>query len=196
MSTNSNPIPAQGNGSENTGNVTFENITYRGYVKLNDKGEIDTLVAKAEVANQTNWRKLEAAGYQLWNENEFKKYIVQSDDGFKLLVPDEAQRLYIIQAGLNYIQNSKANAYMVERKEGDDNSPKYNSEPIDLKEAINDPPSKRALSDSQKMERLMKSMGMSDAEMHAMLGELAKRYAPAETQQISAEAQAEEEEVS
>lgn len=188
MATPVNEVPAQ-----NTGSLTTEKVTYRAYVKLTDKGEIDSLVAKAESANKSNWTKLEAAGNVQWSQNEFTRYIVQSDEGFKLLVPDEAQRLYIVQAGLNYVQNSKANAYMVERKEGDENSPAYNDQTIDLKEAINEPPSKRALTDQQKLERLVKSMGLSADQMNVMFAELAKRFAtPSATAEVEVEAESEE----
>jgi hypothetical protein len=144
---------------------------------LNEKGEIDTLNAKAESANQQSWKKLEASGATQWNENEFIRYVVHSEDGFNMLVPDPTQRVYIIQAGLSYIQNSKANGLMVERKEGDEQSPAYNGETIDLREYINEPPTKRALTDQQKLERLVKSMGLNGDEMNVLFGELAKKFA-------------------
>lgn len=199
MSTTNTPAVPQSNNSEASGNFATEKVTYRSYVKLNDKGEIDSINAKAEAANQASWKKLEASGATLWNTNEFIRYIVHSDDGFKMIVPDEAQRLYIIQAGLNYVQNSKANAYMVEptgAEGADASSPKYNNETIDLKDAINDPPSKRALTDQQKLERLVKSMGLSGDEMQTMFAELAKRFAAQATPALTAETEVTEEAVS
>lgn len=192
MATNTG-ITTQHNGADNSGSLSTEKVTYRAYAKLTEKGEIDTLVAKAESANQSNWKKLEASGSTMWSENEFIKYIVQSDDGFKLLVPDEQQRLYIVQAGLNYIQNSKANSLMLERKEGDENSPASNGITIDLKEAINEPPSKRALTDQQKLERLVKSMGLTGDQMTVMFAELAKRFSSAPATTAVEETETEEE---
>lgn len=192
MSTTQVPaVPA--NGQDEVGNLSTEKITYRGYAKMNDKGEIDTLNAKAESANQQSWKKLEASGATQWNENEFIRYIVHSEEGFSLLVKDPAQRVYIIQAGLSYIQNSKANGLMVERKEGDEQSPAYNGETIDLREAINEPPTKRALTDQQKLERLVKSMGLGEDEMNALFGELSKKFAAQKNTILPAEIEEQEE---
>ena len=177
MGTQSTTVATPANGQDEAGALSTEKVTYRGYAKLNDKGEIDTLNAKAESANQQSWKKLEASGAVQWNENEFIRYIVHTEEGFSLLVKDPAQRVYIIQAGLSYIQNSKANGLMVERKEGDETSPAYNGETIDLREAINEPPTKRALTDQQKLERLVKSMGLNPDEMNSLFGELAKKFA-------------------
>jgi len=158
--------------------LSTEKTTYRGYAKLNEKGEIESLNAKAESNGQVSWNKLEAAGAVLINENEFVRYTISSIEDFKALVPDEAQLIYIAQAGLNYVQNAKANAYMVDLEE-DNITPKYNGQLIDLKEAINDPPSKRSLTDQQKLEKLLKSTGLDAAGIAALLGEAAKRFAEA-----------------
>jgi len=175
------PTPISANGQDNSGSLTQEKVTYRGYAKLDEKGVITDFNSKQESVKNASWEKLEKSGYTLLNQNEFIKYTVNSDDGFKLLVPDEAQRLYIVQAGLNYVQNSKANTFMSERQEGagNENNPAYNEQVIDLRDAINEPPSKRALTDQQKLERLVKQMGLSPEQMGVMFAELQKRFAAA-----------------
>ncbi|HEY4799520.1 MAG TPA: hypothetical protein VII99_10630 [Bacteroidia bacterium] len=174
-----NPTPA--NGQDSSGALSQEKVTYRGYAKLDDKGIITDFQAKQESAKNAAWEKLEKGGYTLLNTVEFIKYTVNSDEGFKLLITDETQRLYIVQAGLNYLQNSKANGYMAERQEGagNENNPAYNDQTIDLREAINEPPSKRALTDQQKLERLVKQMGLSPDQMSLMFAELQKRFSAA-----------------
>jgi len=178
------------NGQDNSGSLSQEKVIYRGYVTLKEDGGIKDFNAKQESVKNLSWTKLEKDGYQQWNQNEFIKYTVNSDEGFNLLVPDETQRLYIIQAGLNYLQNSKANAFMAARQEtaGNENSPTYNDQVIDLREAINEPPSKRALTDQQKLERLVKQMGLSGDQMALMFAELQKRFAaPAQLTEESEE---------
>jgi hypothetical protein len=158
-----------------SGDLSSDKTTYRAYVKLNDKGEIVDKVAKAEVNNQTNWKKLEEEGWQQWNENIVVRYNVKSIPAAQHLVPDEGQFVYVFQTGLNYIQNSKANAIAVESKEGDDAAPAYNNEEIDLREYINIPPSKRALTPLEKLERLLAGLGLDAAAKAALLAQAAKK---------------------
>src|SRR5215472_8672620 len=117
--------PNSANGQDNSGALSQEKVTYRGYAKFDDKGVITDFQAKGESAKNAAWDKLEKSGYTLLNSNE----------GFQLLIPELEQRLYIVQAGLNYLQNSKANGFMQERQEGagNENSPKYNDQVIDLR---------------------------------------------------------------
>ena len=59
-----------------------------------------------------------------------------------------------------------------------------------MKDAINEPPSKRALTDQQKLERLVKQMGLSPKEMQDMFSQLAARFASQaepEAEEVSAE---------
>jgi len=155
--------------------LSTEKVTYRGYVKLTSEGTVDSVKAKAESANQASWKKLEESGHLKLNQNDFLRYSVQDDADFAALVPDVEQRMYIVQAGLNYVQNSKANALMVELEE-DGITPKYNDTEIDLREAINEPPSKRSLSDIQKLERLLKNSGLDAAGIQALLAQAASRF--------------------
>lgn len=175
---------------DTTGALSTEKSTYKAFVKFTDKGDVDTINVKAESANQENWKKLTAAGLTEWNTNEFIRYVVHTKAGFDLLVPSEEQQIYIIQAGLNYIQNAKANAIASEKDETNENNPAHNQETIDLREYINKPPEKRSLTDQQKLERLVKSMGLSADEMQNMFAQLAKNFA---SQQQAAPATEEEE---
>jgi hypothetical protein len=145
-----------------TGDLTTEKVTYRTYVKFAEDGTIDKIVSKAQVKDDANWAKLEKDGWTKFNQNDFIRYTVKSLDAAKLLIPDEKQLVYIFQAGLNYLQNSKANAVNVEIKDGTDTKdvpaePMYNDEEIDLREAINTPPERKSLSPMEKLEKLLAS---------------------------------------
>ena len=181
MATNSTPAVAleeQVTGASahvDSGDLTTDKTTYRAYVKYNEKGEIIDIVAKAEVKDQINWKKLEADGWAQFNENVMIRYTVKSLAAAQHLITDEGQLVYIIQTGLNYIQNSKANAKAIEIKEGTENEPAYNMEEIDLREDINLPPAKRALTPLEKLERLLASLGLDPAAKAALLGQAAKK---------------------
>jgi hypothetical protein len=161
-----------------TGTLSTEKVTYRGFAKFDDKGKISEVNAKAESGQKNekgepkNWAIMTEKGYTQLNENEFVRYTVKSEEGFALLVPDEQQRLYIVQAGLNYIQNSKANGFMVELEE-DGVTPSSNGKTIDLKEAINEPPSKRSLSPQEKLLKTINSMGLTKEQAIALFQQLA-----------------------
>lgn len=177
-----------------SGSLSTEKVTYRGYAKYNEKGEVDVFNAKAESAQKDektgvpkNWQTLADKGYTQHNENEFVRYSVKSEAGFHLLVPSEEQRVYVIQAGLNYIQNSKANGYMAELEE-DKTTPSHNNETIDLKDAINEPPSKRSLTPQEKLLRTLTAMGLSKAEAIAMFAQVSGELPDAaETEEASTE---------
>jgi hypothetical protein len=167
-----------------TSSLSTEKASYRGYVKLDEKGEIDKIMAKAESANQDSWKKMEATpGIQLLNENEFIRYTAKDLHAAQLLVPDAEQFMYVFQSGLNYIQNSKSNALMVELAENGDGTkgnpiiPAHNGETIDLKEYINEPPSKRSLSPLEKLERQIASLGLSPDMIQALLAQAAQKQA-------------------
>lgn len=175
--------------AEHTGALSTEKITYRGFAKFNEKGEITETRAAAEAQAKdaesgvaVNWKKLLDNGWTQLNENDFIRYTVKTVQGFHMLVPSEEQRLYIIQSGLNYIQNAKANAAMVALKEGT-TEPESNAETIDLREGINEPPSRRSLSDQQKLEKLLAGLNLSKEQKAALLLSLA--------QTVSAEPEAE-----
>lgn len=167
-----------------TGSLSTEKQTYRAYVKFDEKGEISDIKAKAEAAKQANWKKLEENGYVQLSENDFIRYNVKTEEGFHLIVPDPEQRVYIIQCGLNYIQNAKANAAMVALKEGTQ-EPEYNQQTIDLREGINETPSRRSLSDLEKLEKLMAGLNLTAEQKKEMLLALASSVA-SETEEVEA----------
>jgi hypothetical protein len=155
--------------------LTTDKTTYRAYVKYNEKGEIVDIVAKAEVKDQLNWKKLEADGWQQWNENVMIRYTVKSLAAAQHLVPDEGQFVYVFQTGLNYLQTSKANAMAVEPKEGSENEPAFNQDEIDLREAINTAPSKRSLTPLEKLQRLLAGLGLDEDATNVLLAQAAKK---------------------
>lgn len=171
------------------GALTTEKQTYRAYVSFetdaNGKTVIKEFTAKAETAKKDsktglseNWQKLEDKGYTLLSENEFIKYTVKDETGFHALVPDTTQRTYIIQCGLNYIQNAKANAKMAELQDGTpEPTAAYNQETIDLREAINEPPSRKSLTDLEKLERLLAGLNLTKEQKEQMLLSLAQTVA-------------------
>jgi hypothetical protein len=180
MSTTPEVIPSTGSevlAAVGSGDLSMDKTTYRAYVKLDDKGEIIETVAKAEVKDQTNWKKLEEGGYKQWNENVMVRYTVKSMAAFEHLVPDEAQRVYIAQVGINYVQNSKANGLAVELKEGSETEPAYNNEEIDLREYINMIPSKRALTPLEKLERQLAGLGLDPTAVQILLAQASKKLA-------------------
>jgi hypothetical protein len=175
---------------DSTGALTTEKFTSRKYVKLgtDDKGNTvitDTKIqaeAQAKVTDTkspyvgmaVNWAKLEADGYTLFSENEFVRYTVKSIDGFKHLISTEDQQVYIIQAGLNYIQNAKSNKLMDELVEGaTEPTPASNQETIDLREAINEPPSRKSLTDMEKLNRLLAGLNLTAEQKKDLLVSLA-----------------------
>lgn len=193
------------NSAVESGSLSTEKSTYRAYVKLNDKGEVAEIVAKSESGARAkdaagkelglaaNWHKLEAAGYQQLNENEVIRYSVKDMAGFTTLIPDVDQQMYVIQSGINYIQNAKANALSLELQEGTGDkgvapAPAYNNETIDLREALNAPPQKKSLTPIEKMLRALSGLGLDDDATNALLLEVAKRKA-AMNQAASAAAQ-------
>lgn len=163
--------------SEHVSTTLVEYRTYGAYDdKLRIKGAKKTKVKNGDgsvsevlevtgnpaVLSQTqtgkNWENAEAAGATVLNRNQFKFYTLTDSKGLETLVPDEKQRLYIIQKGLDAIQTAAANRMQTETEEKKDkeNDPDvlaYNDETIDLRDAINKPPEKKNLTDEEKFAR-------------------------------------------
>lgn len=159
--------------------LSTERVTYRAFVKQDTDGTIDKIIAKAESADGKNWEKAVKDGFTQFNENTFTRYTVKTEKGFHHLVPDEKQRLYIIQAGLNYVQNAGANQYSVEVKDGTNTKevapePAHNGEEIDLRDHINTPTERRALTPEEKLQRLVASLNLPADQMAALLAHAAK----------------------
>lgn len=166
MSTNSTPV---------TGNLSTEKVTVRTYVKYGADGLIAEKRTQAQTKDGKNWEQNEKDGFILFNENEVIRYTVKDLEAAQMLIPDEKQLVYILQSGLNYLQNAKANAACSEIAEntnvkvGDNTvpaEPAYNGEEIDLREAINTPPQRTSQSPLEKLEKLLAGF---DPETRAML---------------------------
>lgn len=189
----SNQVPNPENGD-----ISTERITTRGYVKLDAAGLVEKIYARAEIKDHSNWAKLESEGFTKFNENIFTRYVLKSEDAFKLLVPDAQRRLEIIQDGVNYVQNSRMNALSIEIKDGTGENqipaePSYNDEEIDLKSYINVAKVSKRLSPDEQLERTLKNTGLSDELINQMLeAALKRRAARAETAAPQIEAGEEE----
>lgn len=68
-------------------------------------------------------------------QNTFTSYTIESIDDFFSLISEE-QRLFIMQAGLNTVEQARIYAFMRERK--------FFNEVIDTKELLNKAPAKRS----------------------------------------------------
>jgi len=174
---------------EQAGSISTQKQTYRFYVKTEVDADGKTTIAKKSSVAETdkkdkttglsdNWAKLEKDGFTLLSENEFIKYSVKTIDAAKLLVPDEAQFVYIFQSGLNYLQNAKANGVMTALKEGtSEPEPLYNQLTIDLAKgvdeegsySINEAPSRRSLSDEDKLRKQLTALGVPPEAMEAIV---------------------------
>jgi hypothetical protein len=188
---------------EATGAVSTEKVTYRAYVQTETDKDGKTVVTKikaqaeadkkdAKTGVSVNWQKLETEGWSLLNENEFVRYQIKSLDGFKTLVPEEAQQTYIIQCGLNYIMNAKANAAMTTLVDGaPEPTAKFQSETIDLRVgvgedgefSINEAPSRKSLSDVDKLVKQLRAMGIADDQIEGVLTAMAAAKAASEVGQ-------------
>lgn len=162
---------------DSTGAISTEKVTYQGWAKFNDKSERIDYNAKG-ITNNTKSeeeknKKMAESGWTEFNKNDVIKYNVSTEEGFHTLVASPEQRVYIINSGLNYLQNSKTNAAMA--SVNDDGTPEYNDTEIDLREAINEPPSKRSLTPQQKMERQLDALNLSEDEVATLLANLAAR---------------------
>jgi pyruvate/oxaloacetate carboxyltransferase len=172
-----------------SGSLGTQKVTSRAYIKISDKGEIEDIQAKAETEAKNdkglsvNWARMEEKGWTQFNENEFIRYIVKDQAGFEALVADPAQRIRIIQAGVDYIQNSRANAMSKEIKEGTGGKdeptaePAYNGETIDLKEAINTQIEKRSVDQWEKLRRQLAAMGLDEAAQKVFISQVAQQRA-------------------
>lgn len=177
---------------ESTGALSTEKNTYRKYVKFGTDEKGNRIVAEKKVQAEAqakdsktglskNWQSLENDGFEVFSENEFVRYTVKSEDGFAHLVPDEAQRVYIIQSGLNYLQNAKANGYMDEVQENTpEPTPAYNQETVDLRDAINEPPTRKSLTDMEKLEKTLALLNLTPDQKAELLLSLAKSQVAAD----------------
>ena len=195
--------------TEATGAIETSKQTYRSYAQFGEDKDGKTVITKIKAQAEAdkkdksglsvNWAKLEEEkdkeGNKLWTlvaENEFVRYTVKTLEGFQMLVPDAAQQTYIIQCGLNYIQNAKANAAMTELVDGaPEPTAKYQGETIDLRTgvgengefSINEAPSRKSLSDVDKLVKQLRAMGIADDQIESVLTAMAAAKAASEVGQ-------------
>ena len=183
-----------------TGALSTDKTLYRGYAKLGtvtDGDTTKTVLSERRIMQETaakdknsglsqNWQKAEDDGLIVFNENEIISYSVNSQEGFELLIPDEAQRLYIINAGLSQIQTAKAQAFMKAVAEGAaEPTPEFNSVTLDLRVGIGDEgeysiqnaPQRRTLTDQQKLEKTLKGLNLPVDQLEALLLSVASSLA-------------------
>jgi len=203
--------------NETTGSVITEKRTYRNYgeFKTTDDGQgnVKTILTKTSVNAETDkkepdllsdgttnplaglsvsWANSERAGLTLINENEVITYTLKSLEGFELIAPDPAIRLYIAQVGLNSIQTARANAFMKALdEEASEIEPAYNGVTLDLRIGIDDDgnysfnkaPSRRSSTDEEKLAKILLATGKTLEQVKQILALIAAQTAvPAENQ--------------
>jgi hypothetical protein len=171
------------------GALSTEKVTYRKYVKLDTDKEGKTIVSDQRILAEAdskdkktglavNWQKAEDDGFLLFAQNDVTTYNVKTREGFELLVPDEEIRMYVINTGLSTIQTARANAFMKAMKEGAaEPEPEYNDATLDLRVgvgedgeySINKTPSRRSLSDIEKLIKTLTSLGMTPEQQKVVL---------------------------
>jgi hypothetical protein len=126
----------------------FEEVAYEGLPSV-----------LAETATKKNWDEAEKRGATVLTENAYKFYSLSDLAGFDTLIPSAEQRLYIIQRGMDVIQNAAVAAFQTELEEknskDDPDVYSHNGETIDLRGSLNTPRRKN-LSDEEKF---MKAVG-------------------------------------
>ena len=187
--------------------ISTTKTTYRNYGGFDEKGKAKGVTKKDEQGNpvftenyatlsetqtKKNWNAQEEKGAVVLSQNDFLFYSLTDLAGFDSLVPDAAQRLYIVQKGIDAIQTAAANQKMAELAEKktveDPDVFLYNDDTIDLKEAINRPPQKKNLTPEEKFKRAVSELSVMDpTKAFAMLEKLRLEM----IQQISAGAEVE-----
>lgn len=185
-------------GAGSIGSITTEKNLYRRYVQLDvDEATGKTVIKKERVLIQSDgtikvkqedgstkdmpasWANAEKDGFTLFSENEFITYSVKSIDGFKQLVPSEEHQLYLINIGLSNVQTARAQAAMKADKENSpEPTPEFDQATIDLavgtddegSYSLNRAPSRRSASETDKLIKQFKAMGITDeAQIAAIL---------------------------
>lgn len=174
-STSSDLIPEK---STNRGYYKFFPVKDSSGKQVEKDGKLQwtlKIQAKAESADQSNWKKMDEQGWTPFNENDFIRYKVLTEDAIRELIPEAKQRVYLAQSGISYVQNSKTNAFAIEYKDGTGTDPEnppipvYDAQEIDLKDSINEPPGRRALTEEEKFDKMLLQMGVSDPVLRATM---------------------------
>lgn len=158
---NTNPEQNVPTESASSANVTKENIIYRTYGSLDDKGQPVGTAVRRQSQDGSVWEQMEKDGKTRLVENTFIWYTLTNEEGFADLVPDADQRLAIINKGINALQTARANQTQVDF---DKEAGQYvtNDQVVDLIDAINEPISKRGQSPLQKALGTLKTLNAAD----------------------------------
>jgi hypothetical protein len=185
--------------SATAGAISTEKVTYRRYVKLEADAEGKTTIKETRILAETdkkvpakdahgnpsvnaglsvNWAKAEEDGLTLFSENEAVTYDVKTKDGIEILNPDPAIQLYIYQTGLATIQTARVQAFMKALVENAaEPTPEFNQVTLDLRVGVGDDgeysfnkaPSKRGLSNEEKLVKQLTAMGVPPERQQAVL---------------------------
>ncbi len=152
------PAPAT---TDSSVNISKENIIYRTYGLLDEKGLPTQTAVRRQSADGSVWEELEKAGKTRLVENTYIWYTLLNEEGFADLVPDADQRLAIINKGINALQTAAANQTQVDF---DKEAGQYttNDQTVDLIDAINTAISKRGQNPLQKALGNVKTLSAAD----------------------------------
>jgi hypothetical protein len=154
-------------------NITTDTIKFKTYGAFDAEGnpvgvDEDGKPTKSkpstsrETKDNKTWASQEKNGATLLVENDYRWYNLLSMDGVSDLVPDPEQQLYIFQKGLDQLQTAAVNATQIEF---DPVTKQFvtNGVTVDLRDAINTPPSRRVLTDEQKLLKTISAIGREKA---------------------------------
>jgi hypothetical protein len=153
-------------------------------IKGLDGKEIDNPHAGLPVS----WANAERKGFEVFSENDVVTYNIKSVEGFNLLIPDPATQLYIIQKGLDTFQQAQLTAFFKALAENtSEPTPAYTGATLDLRigvgedgeYSINKTPSKRAMSDEDKLIKQLRAIGTPEDKIAAVLAVIRASSAPA-----------------
>ena len=158
---NTAPIISASTESTSSANVTKENIIYRTYGLLDEKGQPVGAAVRRQSQDGAVWEQMEKDGKTRLCENTYIWYTLTNEEGFTDLVPDADQRLAIINKGINALQTARANQTQADF---DKEAGQYvtNDQIVDLIDAINEPISKRGQSPLQKALGTLKTLNATD----------------------------------
>ena len=90
---NTAPIISASTESTSSANVTKENIIYRTYGSLDEKGQPVGAAVRRQSQDGAVWEQMEKDGKTRLCENTYIWYTLTNEEGFTDLVPDAYQRL-------------------------------------------------------------------------------------------------------
>ena len=184
-------------GNATVNGETRQTLDKRSTVQESDKKEPETIkdaegkaIPNPYAGQPVSFANAERSGLEVFSENEYIQYSVKSWEGAALLIPDEAQRLYIFQNGLSNYQTSRIQASMKELVEdATEPTPLYNGVTIDLavgitnddgtvSYSIQQAPQRKSMSDEDKLIKQLRAMGTPEDKISLIVA-LMNQKAPA-----------------